>query len=183
MTDAATTELVEELKAAKAAEKEAARLRRENHTADAITMYSRARDLYAGTGLVHMSPDHGEDDFLLCKANGIDPVFAVEGGTLAFTTDAYVVSPIFFPGGDIGELAVNGTVNDVRNHMSKLDIGVGEEFPLDESAAHHDHRAHRRHGHRDQLRGVDERGCRRDRGGGGHAHQRPRRGGARRALP
>ncbi|HEX8511684.1 MAG TPA: class I tRNA ligase family protein, partial [Allosphingosinicella sp.] len=31
-----------------------------------------------GTGLVHMSPDHGEDDFLLCKANGIDPVFAVD---------------------------------------------------------------------------------------------------------
>ena len=33
-----------------------------------------------GTGLVHMAPDHGEDDFLLCKANGIDPVFAVDGG-------------------------------------------------------------------------------------------------------
>jgi isoleucyl-tRNA synthetase len=33
----------------------------------------------SGTGLVHMSPDHGEDDFELCKANGIDPVFAVEG--------------------------------------------------------------------------------------------------------
>ncbi len=32
-----------------------------------------------GTGLVHMAPDHGEDDFLLCRANGIDPVFAVEG--------------------------------------------------------------------------------------------------------
>jgi len=31
-----------------------------------------------GTGLVHMAPDHGEDDFLLCKANGIDPVFAVD---------------------------------------------------------------------------------------------------------
>ncbi len=31
----------------------------------------------SGTGLVHMSPDHGEDDFDLCKANGIDPVFAV----------------------------------------------------------------------------------------------------------
>jgi isoleucyl-tRNA synthetase len=31
-----------------------------------------------GTGLVHMSPDHGEDDFLLCKAHGIDPVFAVD---------------------------------------------------------------------------------------------------------
>ncbi|MEO7688599.1 MAG: class I tRNA ligase family protein, partial [Sphingomonas sp.] len=33
----------------------------------------------AGTGLVHMAPDHGEDDFLLCKAHGIDPVFAVDG--------------------------------------------------------------------------------------------------------
>ena len=32
---------------------------------------------------------------------------------LAFTTDSYVVSPLFFPGGDIGELAVNGTVNDL----------------------------------------------------------------------
>jgi isoleucyl-tRNA synthetase len=34
----------------------------------------------AGTGLVHMAPDHGEDDFLVCKAAGIDPVFAVDGG-------------------------------------------------------------------------------------------------------
>ena len=33
----------------------------------------------SGTGLVHMAPDHGEDDFLLCKAHGIEPVFAVEG--------------------------------------------------------------------------------------------------------
>ena len=33
----------------------------------------------SGTGLVHMAPDHGEDDFELCKANGINPVFAVEG--------------------------------------------------------------------------------------------------------
>ncbi|HWU02465.1 MAG TPA: isoleucine--tRNA ligase, partial [Novosphingobium sp.] len=32
----------------------------------------------SGTGLVHMAPDHGEDDFLLCKAHGIDPVFPVE---------------------------------------------------------------------------------------------------------
>jgi isoleucyl-tRNA synthetase len=31
-----------------------------------------------GTGLVHMAPDHGEDDFILCKARGISPVFAVE---------------------------------------------------------------------------------------------------------
>ena len=33
----------------------------------------------SGTGLVHMAPDHGEDDFELCKAHGIDPMFAVEG--------------------------------------------------------------------------------------------------------
>ncbi len=31
-----------------------------------------------GTGLVHMAPDHGEDDFILCKAHGIEPVFAVD---------------------------------------------------------------------------------------------------------
>ncbi|MBC7293132.1 MAG: hydrogenase expression/formation protein HypE, partial [Thermoleophilia bacterium] len=35
------------------------------------------------------------------------------GGRLAFTTDSYVVSPLFFPGGDIGKLAVCGTVNDL----------------------------------------------------------------------
>lgn len=35
------------------------------------------------------------------------------GGRLAFTTDSYVVDPIFFPGGNIGDLAVNGTVNDL----------------------------------------------------------------------
>ncbi len=35
------------------------------------------------------------------------------GGKLAFSTDSFVVDPIFFPGGNIGELAVNGTVNDV----------------------------------------------------------------------
>lgn len=40
-------------------------------------------------------------------------VFTSEGSRLAFTTDAYVVSPLFFPGGDIGKLAVHGTVNDL----------------------------------------------------------------------
>src|SRR3990167_2788276 len=34
-------------------------------------------------------------------------------GRLAFTTDSYVVNPIVFPGGDIGKLAVNGTINDL----------------------------------------------------------------------
>jgi len=40
-------------------------------------------------------------------------VLTALGGRLAFTTDSYVVSPLFFPGGDIGDLAVNGTVNDL----------------------------------------------------------------------
>jgi len=38
---------------------------------------------------------------------------ALDGGRLAFTTDSYVVQPLFFPGGDIGKLAVAGTVNDL----------------------------------------------------------------------
>ena len=40
-------------------------------------------------------------------------VFEPGPGRLAFTTDSYVVRPLFFPGGDIGTLAVNGTVNDL----------------------------------------------------------------------
>jgi hydrogenase expression/formation protein HypE len=40
-------------------------------------------------------------------------LFSVNGADLAFSTDSYVVKPIFFPGGDIGKLAVHGTVNDL----------------------------------------------------------------------
>jgi hydrogenase expression/formation protein HypE len=40
-------------------------------------------------------------------------VITVDGRRLAFTTDSYVVHPLFFPGGDIGSLAVNGTLNDL----------------------------------------------------------------------
>jgi hydrogenase expression/formation protein HypE len=40
-------------------------------------------------------------------------VLQINGSRLAFTTDAFVVTPLFFPGGDIGKLAVNGTVNDL----------------------------------------------------------------------
>lgn len=40
-------------------------------------------------------------------------MFEIENSRLAFSTDSYVVSPIIFPGGNIGELAVNGTVNDI----------------------------------------------------------------------
>jgi hydrogenase expression/formation protein HypE len=38
---------------------------------------------------------------------------SAQGSQLAFTTDSFVVDPLFFPGGDIGTLAVNGTVNDL----------------------------------------------------------------------
>ncbi|GAC1343698.1 MAG: hydrogenase expression/formation protein HypE [Candidatus Dormibacteria bacterium] len=54
------------------------------------------------------------------------PIEGLAGGALAITTDSYVVSPLFFPGGDIGELAVNGTVND---------LAVGGADPLYISAA------------------------------------------------
>jgi hydrogenase expression/formation protein HypE len=40
-------------------------------------------------------------------------VLQINGSRIAFTTDSFVVTPIFFPGGDIGRLAINGTVNDL----------------------------------------------------------------------
>ena len=54
---------------------------------------------------------------------------------LAFTTDSFVVKPLFFPGGDIGELAVNGTVNDLAVAGAEplwLSAGfvIEEGFPL-----------------------------------------------------
>ena len=56
------------------------------------------------------------------------------GGRLAFSTDTYVVSPLFFPGGDIGRLAVCGTVNDVATSGAQpLYLSVG--FVLEEGVA------------------------------------------------
>jgi len=58
-------------------------------------------------------------------------------GRLAFTTDSYVVNPIFFPGGDIGKLAVYGTVNDLAMSGAKplylsLSFIIEEGLPQDE---------------------------------------------------
>jgi len=58
------------------------------------------------------------------------------GARLAFTTDSYVVSPIFFPGGNIGDLAVNGTVNDLAVSGARplwLSVGliIEEGLPID----------------------------------------------------
>ena len=52
---------------------------------------------------------------LLAPAFGMDELAdaGAVGGDLAMTTDSFVVKPIRFPGGSIGELAVNGTVNDL----------------------------------------------------------------------
>ncbi|MBI5445863.1 MAG: hydrogenase expression/formation protein HypE [Deltaproteobacteria bacterium] len=66
-------------------------------------------------------------------------VLACAGGRLAFTTDSYVVDPVFFPGGNIGDLAVNGTVNDLAMvGASPLALTVGlileEGFGRDELA-------------------------------------------------
>ncbi len=49
----------------------------------------------------------------LLEPLGDAALLEVDGSRLAFTTDSYVVKPLFFPGGSIGELAVNGTVNDL----------------------------------------------------------------------
>jgi hydrogenase expression/formation protein HypE len=54
------------------------------------------------------------------------PLEGLAGAMVAVTTDSFVVSPLFFPGGDIGELAVNGTVND---------LAVGGAQPLYLAAA------------------------------------------------
>jgi hydrogenase expression/formation protein HypE len=58
-------------------------------------------------------------------------------GRLAFTTDSYVVNPIFFPGGDIGKLAICGTVNDLAMNGAKplylsLSAIIEEGFPIGE---------------------------------------------------
>lgn len=60
------------------------------------------------------------DELIIPALSGTQPagqndaaLFNISGQRLAFTTDSYVVEPIFFPGGNIGDLAVNGTINDL----------------------------------------------------------------------
>jgi hydrogenase expression/formation protein HypE len=64
-------------------------------------------------------------------------IFPGGTGKFAFSTDSYVIKPIFFPGGDIGELAVNGTVNDLAMcgakplYLSSAFI-IEEGLPMDD---------------------------------------------------
>jgi hydrogenase expression/formation protein HypE len=81
--------------------------------------------------------------FVPAFSDGAPPVelhdaatLAVADGRIAFTTDSFVVRPLFFPGGSIGELAVNGTVNDLAMAGARpLALSVGmileEGLPLE----------------------------------------------------
>jgi hydrogenase expression/formation protein HypE len=61
----------------------------------------------------HFAPAYGGD---LLAELGDAATITLGGARLAFSTDSYVVRPLFFPGGSIGDLAVNGTVNDLAMH-------------------------------------------------------------------
>lgn len=58
----------------------------------------------------------------------------INGSRLAFTTDAFVVTPLFFPGGDIGRLAINGTVNDLAMSGARP-LYLAAAFILEEGLA------------------------------------------------
>jgi hydrogenase expression/formation protein HypE len=61
-------------------------------------------------------------------------VLSIGGARLAFTTDSFVVTPIFFPGGDIGRLAVHGTVNDLAMSGARP-LYLSAAFILEEGLA------------------------------------------------
>jgi hydrogenase expression/formation protein HypE len=64
-------------------------------------------------------------------------VFDIDGKRLAFSTDTYTVDPIFFPGGTIGDLAINGTVNDISMcGATPLYLSVG--LIIEEGFSHKD---------------------------------------------
>lgn len=77
--------------------------------------------------------DHFESDKLNKEHDGA--IIELTGKNIAFSTDSFVVDPIFFPGGNIGELAVNGTVNDLVCCGAKplylsLAFIIEEGFPM-----------------------------------------------------
>lgn len=60
-------------------------------------------------------------------------------GDLVFTTDAFIVDPLFFPGGDIGKIAMCGTINDL-SVMGARPIGIGLSIVVEEGFPMHDFR-------------------------------------------
>lgn len=92
-------------------------------------MRELVRDLFAAT----FKAAEGGRDAVLEDAALLDPPPA--GGRLAFTTDTFVVDPLFFPGGNVGDLAVNGTVNDLamvgaEPRALSVAMVLEEGFPL-----------------------------------------------------
>ena len=76
------------------------------------------------------------NDAAIVVLSDLDPQSSMPATMLAFTTDSYVISPLFFPGGDIGKLAVSGTVNDLAVSGANpryLSAGfiIEEGLPLD----------------------------------------------------
>ena len=132
-------------------------------------------------------------------------VVSVAGRPVAFTTDSFVVSPIFFPGGCLGDLAVNGTVNDLAA-CGAQPLALSAGFVIEEGFAVADlervvaamarrrqcrRRAHRHRRHQGGRTGQGRRVLRqhvRDRAGGrpGRVHlgrRRPARGPGDRVGP
>lgn len=64
-------------------------------------------------------------------------VLSIGDARIAFTTDSFVVTPIFFPGGDIGRLAVNGTINDLAMSGARP-LYISSAFILEEGLASDD---------------------------------------------
>ena len=99
-----------------------------SHGAGGRAMAQLIRDVFA----------EALDNPLLRQGND-QAAFEVGAGTMVMSTDGYVVSPLFFPGGDIGSLAVHGTVNDLAMagarplHLSASFI-IEEGFALAELA-------------------------------------------------
>lgn len=78
-----------------------------SHGSGGKAMRDLIDDVFVGSFRnIHLAPLEDQARFPLAE-------LARCGDRLAFTTDSYVVDPLFFPGGDIGELAVHGTVNDL----------------------------------------------------------------------
>ena len=78
-----------------------------SHGAGGKAMHDLIEDLFVSTF------DNRELDLLEDQARFDLTSMTTRGDRLAMTTDSYVVDPLFFPGGDIGKLAVTGTVNDL----------------------------------------------------------------------
>jgi hydrogenase expression/formation protein HypE len=90
-----------------------------------------------GTMMHKLIKEHFAPKFDMKSLNDSAVLEGINQGKFALTTDSYVVSPIFFPGGNIGELSVYGTVNDLSMVGAKpLYITVGfileEGFPIDD---------------------------------------------------